>query len=155
MEFLYVVLWIILSFVVAVIAGNRKLGFITGLVLSIILSPVIGLIIALVTDKRDWDTEDAEKMMKKGMKKLEKGDYQDATNLLKKALEKKNDMPELHYNMAVCYNHSGQHELALKHLARAVELGFADYERIENDYNLEKLRQTDKFKEFSDKGYKL
>ena len=46
--------WIIFSFVVGFVGSGRKIGFLGAFFLSLILSPVIGLIIALVSkDKED------------------------------------------------------------------------------------------------------
>lgn len=41
--------WIIFSFVIAFIGGNRRIGFLSSLVLSLLLSPLIGLIVTLVS----------------------------------------------------------------------------------------------------------
>ena len=43
--------WIIFSIVVAVIASSRKLGFAKGLIISLLLSPIVGIIFALISDK--------------------------------------------------------------------------------------------------------
>lgn len=150
-----IILWVILSFVVAIIAGNRKLGFGAGLILSILLSPVIGLIIALASARKDWASEESTKLMNSAIKTWNKGKKQEAINEMKRALERKSDHPKIHYNLAIFYNNMGQQDLAIKHLDRAVQNGFGDYEKIETDPSLESLRQTDKFKQFSEKGYKL
>lgn len=46
-----VILWIILSFVVAKIANDRRLGFNSGLMLSLIFSPLIGILITLASPR--------------------------------------------------------------------------------------------------------
>jgi hypothetical protein len=45
--------WIIASFVVGIIGGNRKIGFWTTFFISLILSPLIGLIFVLVSKDSD------------------------------------------------------------------------------------------------------
>ena len=49
----YFFLWLCLSFLVAVIGDKRKIGFGWTLFWSLVLSPLIGLIIALTYDKKD------------------------------------------------------------------------------------------------------
>ena len=46
---LFVFIWIILTFVVAVYGGQRRIGGITTFFISLILSPVLGYIIALIS----------------------------------------------------------------------------------------------------------
>lgn len=45
--------WIGLSFLVGIIAVGRKVGFIGGLLLSLVFSPLIGLIIVLAFGKSE------------------------------------------------------------------------------------------------------
>jgi tetratricopeptide (TPR) repeat protein len=149
------IMWIVLSIVLGAIGSNRKIGFAGAFFASLLLSPLIGLIITLTSSKRDFKKEGAQTMYSKASKKFNKGEYEEAVNMYKQSMNMNGTDPKTHFNLAMCYNHMENFDLALKHLARSVELGFADYERIENDYNLEKLRQTDKFKQFSEKGYKL
>lgn len=44
--------WIILAFVVAMIGDNRKIGFGWALFWSVLLSPLIGLLIVLASDRK-------------------------------------------------------------------------------------------------------
>jgi len=49
-----ILLWIVFSIVIGIIGSNRKIGFAGAFFLSLLLSPVIGLIIALTSkDKND------------------------------------------------------------------------------------------------------
>jgi len=48
-----VIIWIIFCFVVGSIAKNKTLGFWGGFFLSLILSPLIGLIFALISKPKD------------------------------------------------------------------------------------------------------
>lgn len=149
------ILWIVLSIVFGAIGSERKIGFAGAFFASLLLSPLIGLILTLTSAKRDYKKEGAETLYSKASKKFNQGEYQDAVTIYKQAINMNGNDPKTHFNLAMCYNHLDNYDLALKHLARSVELGFADYERIETEYNLEKLRQTEEFKNFSKKGYKL
>ncbi len=44
--------WIILSFFVAIIGKDRKIGFLGTLFLSLILSPIVGAIFALASERK-------------------------------------------------------------------------------------------------------
>lgn len=55
--------WIIFSFVVGAIGSSRKIGFWGAFFLSLLLSPVIGLIITLVS-KNEEDEAYKEKVLK-------------------------------------------------------------------------------------------
>ncbi len=48
---LIVTIWIILSFLVASFGKNRKIGFAQALLACLLLSPLIGLIIVLISEK--------------------------------------------------------------------------------------------------------
>ena len=60
MEFLFG--WIIFSFVVGFVGSGRKIGFFGAFILSLLLSPVIGLIIALIS-KDEADEAYKEKVL--------------------------------------------------------------------------------------------
>lgn len=45
-----ILFWLIFSIIVGVIGSNRKIGFGLALLASLVLSPVIGLIITLVSE---------------------------------------------------------------------------------------------------------
>lgn len=47
-----VAIWIILALVVGAVADNRKLGFAGGFFIALLLSPLIGFIIAAFSDKK-------------------------------------------------------------------------------------------------------
>lgn len=53
------IVWIIFSFVVGAIGNNRKIGFAGAFFVSLILSPLIGLIITLVS--KDKNEEEYQK----------------------------------------------------------------------------------------------
>lgn len=50
---IYFILWIALALLVSTVSKNRKLGQWPGFFLSLLLSPLIGLIIALVSPRID------------------------------------------------------------------------------------------------------
>ena len=48
-----IALWILFSFIVGAIGSGKKIGFFGAFILSLILSPIIGLIIALVSKSKE------------------------------------------------------------------------------------------------------
>jgi hypothetical protein len=51
------VFWIVLALVVGALGKDRKIGFGLAFFLSLILSPLIGLVIVLLSDKKNIQTE--------------------------------------------------------------------------------------------------
>jgi len=47
------ILWIVFSIVIGLVGSNRKIGFAGGFFLSLLLSPVIGLIVVLMSKSKD------------------------------------------------------------------------------------------------------
>ncbi len=59
---IYVIPWLFFCIIVGVIASKRKLGFFGGFILSLILSPLIGFIFAILSPNLA-DIEFKEKML--------------------------------------------------------------------------------------------
>jgi len=147
--------WLVFSIVVGAIGKERKIGFAGGFFLSILLSPLIGLIIVLVSDKKDKAGLASKSYASQAVQKGNEGKYQEAIDLLHKALEINRNSPQNHFNLACYYSQLNKTDLAYRHLAKSVELGYSNFEKIENDNDLENLRNTEKFAEFADRGYKI
>lgn len=58
---IYVFTWIVLALLVGALGSNRKIGFAVAFFLSIVLSPLIGFIITIVS--KDKQTDQYERMM--------------------------------------------------------------------------------------------
>jgi len=76
-----VIIWIVFSFIVGIIGAGRKIGFGGGFFLSLLLSPIIGLIIVLFSK-----TEDELKYEKEVLETQQK--QVEAINDLKKETQK-------------------------------------------------------------------
>jgi predicted PurR-regulated permease PerM len=48
---LYFILWVVLSFIIASYGKSRKIGFLLALIVSLILSPLVGAIVVLLSEK--------------------------------------------------------------------------------------------------------
>ena len=52
MHILFVIIYILLCYAVALLGKNRKFRFIGYFILSILLTPIIGLLLVIASDKR-------------------------------------------------------------------------------------------------------
>ena len=150
-----IIFWLIFSLIVGAIGNDRKIGFAGGFFLSILLSPLIGLIIVLVSDKKNRAQETKNSLSAKAVGKGNEGKYQEAIDLMHQSLQINGNDPNSHYNLACYYSRLNKIDLAFRHLSKAVELGYSNFEKIEKDEDLTNLRNTEKFAEFADKGYKI
>ncbi|MFD2599864.1 hypothetical protein ACFSQ3_12975 [Sphingobacterium corticis] len=71
----YFFLWIILSVVIGAIGSDRKIGFFGAFTVSLLLSPLIGGIIALASKRRS--TEKFERELLDSANRKDSGDYVD------------------------------------------------------------------------------
>ncbi|NND34645.1 MAG: NINE protein [Saprospiraceae bacterium] len=93
--------------------------------------------------------------LKKGMKSLSAGRYQEAIKWFDKVLDLDQQNKEAHYYLACCFSLIKEEENAFVHLSLAVKNGFADFERIKQDINLYFLRAQPTYEAFVKNGYKL
>jgi len=78
----YFIIWIVLALLVGLVGKGRKIGFGWALFWAILLSPLIGLIIALVSDKKvDNKTSPNHRIHRElGEKSEFKGQYKEAVD---------------------------------------------------------------------------
>ncbi|HMS98679.1 MAG TPA: SHOCT domain-containing protein [Saprospiraceae bacterium] len=150
--------WILFSFVAAYVGNTRKIGFGSTLLLSLLLSPLIGLIIAFASDKKAPVKEIPIPMLKlineadklaidsKTYEAIEK--YIAATTYIDKS-------PNIKFKIARLYSLMKDGENSLKFLAKAINDGFDNFERIHEDKALEYLKSTPEFSSFVTNGYKI
>jgi tetratricopeptide (TPR) repeat protein len=159
--------WFIFSIIIGAIGEKRKIGFAGGFFLSLLLSPLIGLIIVLVSEKKEVNTGQQRPVNKsintsndddlytKALQKSNEGSYQEAIDLFHESLQNNGQSANAHFNLACCYSELNKTDFAFKHLSKSIELGYSNFEKIETDPSLENVRNTEKFAEFAEQGYKL
>jgi tetratricopeptide (TPR) repeat protein len=91
----------------------------------------------------------------RGIEFYKKEAYAEAILSFKRALEEDPDSAAAHFNLACCYAILQNAEDSYPHLALAVELGFNDFDRIQNHEALSFLRRRDDFKAFQQNGYRV
>lgn len=70
-----------------------------------------------------------------GTAKFEKGRYQEAADLFKKALDQDFNLPDVHYDLANCYMKLREEDRAIQHYQKAIEV-LKPMKRMEYFYNL-------------------
>lgn len=90
-----------------------------------------------------------------GIRKYKDYDLEGAIEDFSRGLDiNKNDVA-LHFNISCAYSMTEQKDKAYYHLAKAVELGFKDFELINSKDDLAFVRIQSEFDEFKNNGYKL
>ncbi|MDX1702583.1 MAG: NINE protein [Melioribacteraceae bacterium] len=92
---------------------------------------------------------------KSGIKKYKEFDLEDAIEDFKKGLEIEPQDIALHFNIACAYSLTEQKEKAYDHLAKAVEYGFKDTEKILTHDDLAYVRIQPEFDDFKKSGFKI
>ncbi len=91
---------------------------------------------------------------KSGIKKYKDYDIQEAILDFEKGIKLEPHDISLHFNMASAYSLLENKEAAYKYLAKAVELGFKDFDKINTHDDLAFLRIQDDFESFKNSGFK-
>ncbi len=92
---------------------------------------------------------------KTGISKYKEYDLEAAIEDFNKGLELDPSDMALHFNLACAYSLTEQPEQSFSHIAKAVDYGFKDFEKIKTHDDLAFLRIQEGFEEFQNNGYKL
>lgn len=106
-----------------------------------------------IPDEPDEDPE-FEKWKKLGIEAFKEYELDQALEAFKNALRLRPDDPAVHFNLACTYSLLEKPYPAMYHLAKAVEHGFVDLDRIETHEALSFLRTHPDFEEFQRRGYR-
>jgi tetratricopeptide (TPR) repeat protein len=144
--------WLLLSFLVGYLGKNRSFEFSGTFSISLILSPLIGLILVLLTpavnDKAALALASGERLLRK--KKLDK-----AIRSFRSALKERPYSITAHYGLARAYSLKNMPEKALHHLNRACENGYFNLHRLQHSPDLQNLRSYEGFKSFEPNRFML
>jgi hypothetical protein len=147
--------WIILSIIIGFVGSGRKIGFWGTFFLSLVLSPLIGLIFALISkekDKSNLISPEVSRLTKMAIG-LKFKDLNKAIELMKKALLFNPKSKQSNYNMACFYALAKDVESAKKYLSLSVKYGYNNFESIQRDSDFTWLRKQPKFIKFANNGY--
>lgn len=156
-----VVIWIALCFLVALAGKDKVIGYWGTFFLSLILSPLIGLIIGLVSrEKQALSTNlhslspQADKAFQSALKNCQKGNVGLAIEEMLSVIPLAPNNPKVYYNLACFYALSKNKVESFNYLAKSVEKGYSKFEQINSDKDLLWLREQPEYHEFSMNGYK-
>ena len=124
--------WILLSFVVGSMGSGRSIGFIGAFLLSLIFSPIIGILIVIASDRvkeENGGTESksvttvskATEAFHRAIAKLNNNDLDGARNDLQDALLRQPLFPPAHFNLACIYSLKELKNESFFHLQKAIE----------------------------------
>ena len=149
--------WVIAAFIVASFGSDREIGFGSALILCLVLSPLIGAIF-IATSKKNTPpplTAEGASMAQKARAKYDSGDYQGAIGDYLELFTIHPVAPNTNFKVACLYSLIQKKNEALRHLAKAVEQGFTDFQQIKSSNDLAWLRSQPEFPPFAQDGYKM
>lgn len=152
--------WIFLSFIIAFIGRDRKIGYGGTFILSLLLSPIIGAIFALASQRVQTTTvkvltPDATELYREGERYFFNKKYDSAIELFKEALKYNPKSKNIFIKLAQCYSRKEDSKTCLYYIHRAVDSGFSDFKFIQKDSSFKFIRQQNEFNEFAKNGYRL
>jgi len=152
--------WVILSFIVAFIGSDRKIGYLGTLGLSLLLSPLIGAIVALASQRkpvRNYQQlpPEVSKLYNKARKEYKNGNSKMAIDYLLEAQKLKPNHWLILFNLALTYSDIKNKEKAFYYLDKSVANGYSHFKHIQEQPSLKFLREQPEFSEFAENGYRL
>lgn len=162
MEVIIFLGWITLSFGVAILGTSRNIGGIISFIVSIIFTPIIGLLVVIAStpiekenNKAKLFRKDKENLMRLVNKKVDQGKLGEAGGVLQVALELEPNNPNLHFKLATIYSILKFNNESYFHLSKAVEYGYNNFKNIITTPDLSWLRQQPEFDSFVANGYRI
>lgn len=157
MLLLVLILYITLCLLVGTIGSGRKIGFFPAFVFSILLSPLIGWLIALAYPKLEKTHKRAsayDNLLNLSMNSYNQGNYDAAIKILEDAILKFNTEPEAYLRLGSVYAKQEKIDLAIKNVAKAKQLGVNSLELV-NEEPFNAIRSTKKWIDFIENDYQL
>jgi len=150
--------WIVLSFVVANIGSSKNIGGTGAFFISIIFSPLIGLLFVIASSPKKNIKKIDKKVVEltsRAIKKFKRKEYDEAINILEEALSIDPNEKQTHYNLSSIYSITEQKEKSFFHLEKAVELGYKNFSKISTSIDFKWLKEQSEFEDFMKNGYKF
>jgi len=150
--------WLALAIVAGYVGSKRKIGFFLAFLWSILLSPLIGLIIAFASDKPiqvKYVNPELLKLRNEGDKLFKNHQYDEAIEKYKTILKYSDDAPQTQIKLAKLYSLKNDGANSFKHLVLALQSGYKDFVNIQKDKDFSYLRGLNEFQQLVDNNYKL
>jgi len=162
--------WIILSFIVAFIGSDRKIGYGGTLLLSLLLSPIIGALFAIASPRKTQMnnnqsqmktnqskykySKEANRLYNAAKKEYKNGNTNQAIELLEKAVKISPFSVNIPLLLTTCYSKIENKEKAFFYLDKATKNGFSTFNQIYKEKELKFLREQPEFNDFAENGYR-
>lgn len=155
--------WLLLSILVGAIGSNRRIGFGVAFIVALLLSPLVGLIVALLSRPRGTAAEmererviaEHDRLKAAANVYSQKQDTSNAIRVLQEALQHYAGDPITHFNLACMYSLTQRKDEAFHSLGKAVSLGYSKLDRLASDTDLAWLRSQSQWTSFVSNGYQL
>jgi len=156
MEILIITSWLIITIIIGILGADREIGGGKAFFISLFLSPLIGAIFVATSPKMDQKKQlspKVQQLIASASQKYQKKDYAGAIKEYQDILTLHPLAPHSNFMLASIYAVQQKKEDAYHHLSKAVEQGFADFEKIQSSSELQFLRSQPEFKQFAQNGY--
>ena len=151
--------WIVLAFLVGFAGADKKIGYWGTFGISLLLSPLIGLIVGLVSGPKVPPMSSGEveynKWINVANEHIKTGRTAEAIDAIQTALRHHGGNPFAHYNLACLYTKQQMRDEAYFNLSAAVAKGYTKLDNISSDPQLQWLRSTEDWSGFVRRGYKM
>jgi len=156
-----IILWLVLCIILANAGSKRKIGGAGAFFISLLLSPLIGFIVVMVSDPVEQKAvprsvnKKAAELKDIATQSYKSGDYNAALENMKEAMKIDPGQSSDFFNLACIYCHLQDAENAFKYLQKAVETGYNNFEKINSLEALKFIREQEKYEQFALNGYKM
>lgn len=165
---IFIFVWLLLCFLVALTGSGKPIGYWGVFFLSLLLSPLIGLIIGLVSASKPTvinvntnsgnagagNTDNiVQDLTTKAIKLFLANDLDAALALLKRAVTLQPLNNKLYYNLACLYSTKKDINNCLASMQIAIENGYSDFNKINTYEKLAWMRNHELYKIFVANGY--
>lgn len=139
---------------VASMGSSRKIGGTVAFLISIIFSPLIGLLFVIASSPEKKVDGKVTRLTSKAIRKYKNKEYEESLNILNQALSIDSNEKQTHFNLASLYSLMEQKEKAFFHLEKAVEFGYKNLSKISSSADFNWLKKQPEFNSFMQNGYK-
>lgn len=146
------IVWLVLSFIVGSMGRNRSVEFSGAFAVSLLLSPIAGLVLVLLSSEID---DKAALALATGEQQIRKKKYDKALQAFHAALKERPHSVTAHYSLARTYSLKNMPKDSLYHLNKAFENGYFNFYRVQSSPDLLNLRSSEEYKAFEPNSYML
>jgi len=153
-----VILWIVFCFIVAALGSSKRIGSVGAFFISLILSPLIGLIVVLASSPAVpviRSNPEIDRLTKAAITEYNLNNFNSAMEILHKAVFIDATNAIVHFNFSTLYSKMKDKDNSYRHLTRAIECGYNKFENIQKSEDLNWLRNTPEYKDYVTNGYKF